>query len=85
MNVAALEAEGFTHIECRCDPCLISVWVPFAMIRKSRPRLDLGRMTIAELAGRMRCERCGRRPDYAREARQSDAPGFQRSYNYPKP
>ncbi|MFT0875974.1 hypothetical protein VRZ08_05395 [Rhodopseudomonas sp. G2_2311] len=84
MKISMLEAQGYGHIECWCETCRVTVWVPFAKIRRERPRLDLGEMTIAELGKRMRCSRCGGRPENCREVRQSDAPGFQRSYNYPK-
>ncbi|KPG01817.1 hypothetical protein IP86_03135 [Rhodopseudomonas sp. AAP120] len=84
MKISMLEEQGYTHIDCWCDACRISVWVPFVMIRSRRPRLELGQMTIAELALRMRCSRCGGRPTKCREARQSDAPGYQSRYSYPK-
>lgn len=73
-TISQLEAEGYTHIECGCDQCRVTVQMPFMMIRKRRPLLSA--MTFDELGGKMRCERCGARPSSFKPWRQSDEPGY---------
>lgn len=73
-TVSHLEAEGYTHIECWCEACRITVQVPFVMIRKNRPMLSA--MDFGELGAKMRCSRCGGPPARIRPYRQSDEPGF---------
>jgi hypothetical protein len=75
-TISQLEAEDYSWIGCAC--CKGTVWVPFKMIRQKIPMLDA--MTLDELGARMRCQRCGGRPARYYPARQSDAPGFARSY-----
>jgi hypothetical protein len=55
-----------------------TVWVPFKMIREKLPMVSA--MTLDEFGAMMRCDRCGKRPERYYPARQSDAPGFARSY-----
>lgn len=80
-TVSQLEAEGYTHIECWCESCRITVQVPFAMIRKSRPMLSA--MDFDELGAKMRCSRCGGPPVRFKPYRQSDEPGF--TTGFPRP
>jgi hypothetical protein len=76
-TIAQLEEQGYTHIDCRCDGCGYIVQTPFELVRSLYPLLPLDRMTITELAGRMRCSRCGgRRPDQVRAWRQAMAQGY---------
>jgi hypothetical protein len=49
-TIGELEKEGFTHIDCRCSACQGITQYPFRLICTNRPRLNLDRMTIAELA-----------------------------------
>lgn len=81
-TISQLEAEHYTAIlcECRNPACRNRVGYPFKMIRKDRPRLMLSAMTIAELGARMPCGKCGSRDVAYRACRQSDAPGFAKSY-----
>lgn len=75
-TVAQLEAEDYHHICCEC--CKGYVWVPFRMIRSRIPNLDT--MTLDELGARMRCDRCGGRPERYYAERQSDGPGYAKSF-----
>jgi hypothetical protein len=38
-----------------------NVWVPFKMIREKLPLLSA--MTLDEVGAKMKCERCGKRPE----------------------
>jgi hypothetical protein len=58
--------------------CKGTVWVPFKMIRQKIP--GLSSWTLDELGARMKCDKCGKRPERYYPARQSDAPGFARNY-----
>jgi hypothetical protein len=75
-TISQLEGEGYSWIGCDC--CKGTVWVPFRMIRERIPLLSA--LTLDELGGKMKCERCGQRPAKYYPARQSDAPGFAKSY-----
>jgi hypothetical protein len=55
-----------------------TVWVPFKMIQQKIPGLSA--WTLDELGARMKCDKCGKRPERYYPARQSDAPGFAKSY-----
>jgi hypothetical protein len=81
-TISELEAEHYTAILCECrDPaCRNRVAYPFKLIRLERPRLLLSAMTIAELGARMPCGKCGGRNVGYQPHRQSDAPGFAKSY-----
>jgi hypothetical protein len=48
------------------------------MIRQKIPGLSA--WTLDELAAKMKCDRCGKRPDPYYPARQTDAPRFARSF-----
>jgi hypothetical protein len=72
-TISQLEAEGYPWIGCEC--CKGTVWVPFKMIREKIPALSA--WTLDELAAKMKC---GKRPERYYPARQSDAPGFARSF-----
>jgi hypothetical protein len=52
--------------------------VPFKMIRAKLPMLSA--MTLDEVGAKMRCDKCGKRPERFYPARQSDAPGFAKGY-----
>jgi hypothetical protein len=54
-----------------------TVWVPFRMIREKLPNLSA--MTLDQLGAKMRCDKCGKRPERYYPANQSDTPGFVRS------
>ena len=75
-TISQLEAEGYPWIGCEC--CKGTVWVPFRMIRETIPALNS--WTLDELGAKMKCEKCGKRPQRYYPARQSDAPGFARSF-----
>ena len=51
-----------------------TVWVPFRMLRE-RIRM-LSAMTLDQLGARMKCDKCGKRPERYYPANQSDTPGF---------
>ena len=74
-TISQLEAEGYPWIGCEC--CKGTVWVPFRMLREKPPNLSA--MTLDELGARMRCDKCGKRPERCYPANQSDTPGFVRS------
>ena len=50
------------------------MWVPFNMIREKIPALSS--WSLDELGAKMKCDRCGKRPEPYYPAKQSDAPGF---------
>jgi hypothetical protein len=74
-TISQLEAEGYPWISCEC--CKGTVWVPFRMLRERIPMLSA--MTLDQLGARMKCDRCGKRPERYYPANQSDTPGFVRS------
>lgn len=75
-TVAQLEADGFHHIAGEC--CKGTVWLPFRLLRAKRPDLDA--MTVDQLGSRLRCDRCGGRPERYYPARQSDEHGYARRF-----
>jgi hypothetical protein len=75
-TISQLEAEGYPWIGCEC--CKGTVWVPFEMIRERLPMLSS--WTFDDLGAKMKCDKCGKRPQRYYPARQSDAPGFARSF-----
>jgi hypothetical protein len=81
-TISQLEGEHYTHIECECrnPACRNWVAVPFKMIRDQRPHLMLSAMTLAELARRMPCGKCGGRDVKYRAWRQEDAPGYAKNF-----
>jgi hypothetical protein len=85
LTIAQLEEERFHHISCWCEPCRITVWVSFKMIRaKLRDNgssLDIGNLTIAEMGKLMPCSRCGAHGTY-KEVRQEDAPGYAKTFSW---
>ena len=54
-----LGAEGYPWIGCEC--CKGAVWVPFKMLRERIPMLSA--MTFDQLGAKMKCDRCGKRPE----------------------
>jgi hypothetical protein len=68
-------AEGYPWIGCEC--CKGTVWVPFKMLRERIPMLSA--MTLVQLGAKMKCDKCGKRPERYYPASQSDTPGFVRS------
>src|ERR1700704_1946196 len=70
-TISQLEAEGYPWIGCEC--CKGTVWVPFKMLRERIPMLSA--MTLDQLGARMRCDKCGKRPERYYPANQSDTPG----------
>jgi len=75
-TISQLEAEGYPWIGCEC--CKGTVWVPFRMLRERIPMLSA--MMLDQLGARMRCDKCGKRPERYYPANQSDTPGFVRSF-----
>jgi len=73
-TISQLEAEGYLGCEC----CKGTVWVPFKMLRERLPMLSA--MTLDQLGAKMRCDKCGKRPERYYLANQSDTPGFVRSF-----
>jgi hypothetical protein len=73
-TISQLEAEGYPWIGCEC--CKGTVWVPFRMRRERIPMLSA--MTLDQLGARMKCDRCGKRPERYYPANQRDTPGFVR-------
>jgi hypothetical protein len=53
--------------------CKGTVWVPFRMLRERIPMLSA--MTLDQLGARMKCDKCGKRPERYYPANQSDTPG----------
>jgi hypothetical protein len=49
-----------------------TVWVPFKMLRERIPMLSA--MTLDQLGAKMRCDKCGKRPERYCPANQSDTP-----------
>jgi hypothetical protein len=72
--ISQLEAEGYPWIGCEC--CKGTVWVPFRMLRERIPMLSA--MTLDQLGAKMKCNKCGKRPERYYPANQSDTPGFVR-------
>ena len=75
-TISQLEADGFPWIGCECRKG--TVWVPFKMIRQKIPGLSA--WTLDELGAKMKCDKCGKRPERYYPARQSGAPGFARAF-----
>ncbi len=59
-----------------CECCKGTVWVPFKLLRERIPMLSA--MTLDQLGAKMKCDRCGKRPERYYPANQSDTPGFVR-------
>src|SRR5712691_8147575 len=78
-TISQLEAEGYPWIGCEC--CKGTVWVPFKMLRERIPMLSA--MTLDQLGARMKCDKCGKRPERYYPANQNDTPGFVRSFWMP--
>ena len=75
-TISQIEAAGYHWIAAEC--CKGTVWIPFKMIRQKTPLLSA--MTLDQVGTRLRCEKCGNRPDRYYPARQEDAPGFAKSF-----
>jgi hypothetical protein len=58
-TISQLEAEGYPWIGCEC--CKGTIWVPFKMLRERIPMLSA--MTLDQLGAKMRCDKCGKRPE----------------------
>jgi hypothetical protein len=58
--------------------CKGTVRVPFKMLRERIPMLSA--MTLDQLGAKMRCDKCGKRPERYYPAKQDDTPGFVRSF-----
>jgi hypothetical protein len=70
-TISQPEAEGYPWIGCEC--CKGTVWV----LRERIPMLSA--MTLHQLGAKMRCDKCGGRPERYSHANQSATPGFVRS------
>lgn len=78
-TIRELEAQNYHHIECRCQNCNRgTVWVPFDLIRKRRPRIKIDDLTIEQLGAKMICGQCWSRDVVYRKVRQEDALGYVR-------
>jgi hypothetical protein len=75
-TISQLEAEGYPWIGCQC--CKGTVLVPFRMLRARIPMLSA--MTLDQLGAKMRCDKCGGRPERYYAAKQGDEPGLARSF-----
>lgn len=75
-TISEIEKAGYSWIGAEC--CKGTVWVPFKMIRARFPRLS--GMTLDEVGAKLKCGRCGGRPERYYPARQEDAPGYARTY-----
>jgi hypothetical protein len=84
-TISQLEGERYTHIECECRNVNCRNWmaVPFKMIRARQPDLMLSAMTVADLAKKMHCGKCGNRDVAYKAWRQEDAPGFAKGIDCP--
>jgi hypothetical protein len=78
-TISLFEADGYPWIGCEC--CKGTVWVPFKMLRQRIPMLSA--MTLDQLGAKMRCDKCGKRPERYCPANQNDTPGFVRSFQMP--
>jgi len=72
-----LEAEGYPLDRVRMLQGH-RVGAPFRMLREHIPMLSA--MTLDQLGAKMRCDKCGKRPERYYPANQSDTPGFIRSF-----
>jgi len=75
-TISQLEAEGYPWIGCEC--CKGRFGFRFKMLRERLPML--GAMTLDQLGAKMKCNKCGKRPERYYPANQSDTPGFVRSF-----
>ena len=75
-NYLPARGRGLSVDGCEC--CKGTVWVPFKMLRERLPMLSA--MTLDQLGARMRCDKCGKRPERYYPANQSDTPGFVRTF-----
>jgi hypothetical protein len=66
-TISQLEAEGYPWIGCEC--CKGTVWVPFNMIREKIPALSS--WSLDELGAKMKCDRCGKRPERSEAERRA--------------
>jgi hypothetical protein len=80
-TISQLEAEGYPWIGCEC--CKGTVWVPFRMLRERIPMLSA--MTLDQFGAKMKCDKCGKRPERYYPANQKDTPGLVRSFRCPCP
>src|SRR5712671_3055338 len=78
-TISQLEAEGYPWIGCEC--CKGTVWVPFKMLRQRIPMLSA--MTLDQLGAKMRCDKCGKRPERYYPANQNDTPGSFEAFRCP--
>lgn len=56
-SIAALLAEGYTHLQVSCGACYRTAFVPLDAFSG-----DIGRVTVDDVAPRFRCRSCGKRP-----------------------
>jgi hypothetical protein len=66
-TISQLEAEGYPWIGCEC--CKGTVWVLFNMIREKIPALSS--WSLDELGAKMKCDRCGKRPERSEAERRA--------------
>jgi hypothetical protein len=69
-TISHLEAEGYPWIGWECCKGTVK------MLRERIPMLSA--MTLDQLGAKMKCDRCGKRPERYYPANQSDTPGFVR-------
>ena len=74
-TISQLEAERYDWIGCECCKGTVSVR---GILREQIPMLSA--MTLDELGAKMRCDKCGKRPKRYYPAKQSETPGFVRTF-----
>jgi hypothetical protein len=70
-TISQLEAEGYPWIGR--ERCKGTVWVPFKMLSERIPMLSA--MTLDQLGAKMKCDRCGKRPERYYPATRATRPG----------
>jgi hypothetical protein len=75
-SIAEIEAAGYPWIGAAC--CKGTVWLPFKMLNARIP--ELSTLTVDQVGARLRCDRCGGRPERYYCARQEGAPGYAQSF-----
>lgn len=56
--VFELEAEGFTHLACRCGGCGETINLSFGDVRRRLKHGAAWSITLAEIAPKLACESC---------------------------
>jgi ribosomal protein S27AE len=69
--------QAHTHLRISCGPCRMTMCVPWQLLPAVAPEMDL-----EDLIAKLRCSRCGTRPEPAHVLpwSQDTALGFRRSF-----